>query len=209
MNQSRNPWTVYSAHDQRDMGRAVVTVGLAAGPRIRFTRARVERLVRLVGDASIVHQVGTTQKWGREESVSITILNMGHNGRPRLQWKTFRSYVELVSQRLANALAQDVVILETQTSNGTYGYATYVNLDAEAQRREILARRDRARPTPTRNNPRTSGCGCALCGKKIKDPQFSPWIRERRRGARKLPICTKCYVQESVARDPSWGKDRS
>lgn len=184
----RNPWTRYSVHDQRDKGRAIVTVGLAAGPRLHFTRARVARLVRLVGDASIVHQVGVTQQWGREESVSVTILNMGYDGRPRLQWKTFKTYVELVAQRLANALAQDVVILETQASSGAYDYATYVNTDAATQRREILARRGRARQP----NPRTTSC--ALCGRKIKDPQFSPWIRERRRGARKQPICTKCYA---------------
>jgi hypothetical protein len=134
------------ASDRAQQGKVVITIGLEAGS-IKFTSLQLARAVRRVADASVVTQVGITQKWGREDSAQVVVFNMGADGRPRFSWISFLRYCRLLAERLARLFAQEVTVLESVSSTGAYALDTYAEDPAEVARaRERIGAARRKNP---------------------------------------------------------------
>lgn len=142
---ARNPWS--RPETPAEQGRAVIHVSPDAG-EIRFSREFLLRLVASRTDASVAWQVGV---FGRspERSAQVVLVNGATWTAP---WASFRERVVRLAEMLCEALAQQSVLLETWTANGSYRADLFENPHWAQQRRLLLAGSGRkARALPGRS----------------------------------------------------------
>jgi len=137
---SRNPWVMLPPAELAQQGRVTITTGLLAD-ELRFSRTHLVNVVKSVASASIVFQVGVTHHWGKEPSAQVILLNVSETGAPIMPWRLFVEHSKLIGASIAHALAQQVVLVETQAASGHYATLTYQNHDAGNERQALRAQR--------------------------------------------------------------------
>lgn len=162
MRHRTNPWDVVGPAWAAEQGKAAITLGLTAGDPGRggttISPREVEVFVRQATQgSSLSFKVGTTSRWGREDSVAVEILNASieRQGMPVFRWPEFRKFSRNVARRLAHAMAQRVTVLELLHSSGRYEVLTYrvPAADNASDLAELRKRQARWLERATRPNP--------------------------------------------------------